>query len=332
MSVTIKDIARYCNVSIGTVDRAVNGRGGINPITKQRIMEAKALLGYKPHRIAQSLARGKSMSVGLICFDLTNNFIATLIDVIEHVAKRKGYYINLVLTHGDGKEERAGIDFLVEHMVDGIIVFPVGYGEEYADYIKNLSVPVVTIYNKLSDEIPFIGINAREAMRQAVRHMGGLGYERIILVNARLQEKMQNGNNVFTLLERQKGYLNGIAELNRQDAPAIVEGLDFERLDGYLREFGGYKTSILCICDMYALEVLEHCKANGLSVPEDVGLMGFDNMPTLKYVTPRIASVGYNVEEMAARAFDVLLKMMEMRPVDSGACCLDFTLEAGQSL
>ena len=108
--------------------------------------------------------------------------------------------------------------------------------------------------------------------------------------------------------------------------------MDFDALGERLDEYKCFRTAILCICDMHALEVLEYCKARGLRVPQDVGLMGFDNMPMLKYISPRIASVGYNVEDMATRAFDMLLNMIEGRPTDQIETCLDFTLEKGESL
>ena len=93
---TIKDIAKLCGVSEGTVDRAINDRAGINPETKKRIMEVVEQVNYKPDRIAQSLAKGKTRTLGLIFFDLNNDFIAALVDTIETIAKEKGYFISLV--------------------------------------------------------------------------------------------------------------------------------------------------------------------------------------------------------------------------------------------
>lgn len=332
LKVTIKDVAKACGVSDGTVDRALNNRPGISFETKQKIMEAVNKLNYRPDRIAQSLARGRTMSIGLVCFDLTNNFIANLVDVFESVAKKNGYFINLVLSHGNKKDEREGIDYLLERKVDGIVIFPVGYGVEYVHYIKNLRKPVVSIYNRISDDIPYVGIDARAAMKNAVEHIAGCGYGRIILINSTITDKVANDTNVYTLLERQKGYLEGIEELNlNSEGPLVIEGLDYERIDQLLKS-SPEKTAFLCICDMFALELLEHTKKNGLSVPGDVGIMGFDNVSTLKYVFPRIATVSYDVEAMGKRAFEILVDMIE----DNGTVEMDnrlsFNIIEGASL
>lgn len=315
-TVTIKEIAKICGVSEGTVDRAINNRTGISDATKKRIMEVVRKENYKPDRIAQSLAKGKTMSIGLVCFDLYNNFIANLVDTIESVAKENDYFINLVLSHGDKESERKGIEYLAERRVDGIIIFPVGYGEEYVNYLKGLHIPVVSIYNRISDTIPFVGMDARAAMKSAVEHIVEKHYEQIILINSSISYKMEQNINVDTLLERQKGYLEGIKNANvNPDGPAIVEGLDFEKIDQLIRQYHLKKTALLFICDMFALDALEHFKQNNISVPGHVGIMGFDNVSTLKYVTPRIATVSYEVETMAKKSFELLVKMLNGQAV-----------------
>jgi LacI family transcriptional regulator len=141
LKVTIKEIAKQCGVSEGTVDRAINGRPGIKESTRQHILEIANELKYSPNRVAQSLATGKTRSIGIICFDLYNNFFTTLIDIIEAEAKSKGYFVNLVLTHGDINKELDGVRYLAERRIDGIIIFPVGKSIKYIEYLKSLKIP-----------------------------------------------------------------------------------------------------------------------------------------------------------------------------------------------
>lgn len=331
-NLTIKEIAKICGVSEGTVDRAINNRTGISAETKKRIMEVVRRENYKPDRIAQSLAMGRTMSIGLVCFDLYNNFIANLVDIIESVAKENGYFINLVLSHGDKADERKGIEYLAERRVDGIIIFPVGYGREYEDYLKRLTIPIISIYNRISENFPFVGIDARAAMKSAVQHIAEKHYEQIILVNSSITSKMQQNTNVYTLLERQKGYLDGIKELNiNPDGPIIVEGLDFVTIDQLIRKYHSQKTALLCICDMFALDALQHFKLSNISVPGHVGIMGFDNVSTLKYVSPRLATVSYQVEVMAGMSFAFLMEMLNGQtvPVEK---LLNYKIIEGDSL
>ena len=307
---TIKDIAKLCGVSEGTVDRAINDRAGINPETKKRIMEVVEQVNYKPDRIAQSLAKGKTRTLGLIFFDLNNDFIAALVDTIETIAKEKGYFISLVLTHGIKEEEIKGINYLLERKVDGIIVFPVGKQADYQEL--KINIPVISIYNKISDEIPYVGVDAQSAMRDAIGYIADCQYERVMLVNSSITKKVKSGLNVYTLQERQKGYIEGIEKnnINEGEGPLIVEGLDFNRMDTLYRQGQGKRTAFLCICDVFALEVLTHFREQSLKVPEDVGIMGFDNMSIRKYVSPQLTTVGYHMSEMAQKIFVYLMEMI----------------------
>ena len=108
MKATIKDIAAYCHVSEGTVDRALNNRYGIGEKTKRRILEAASELNYQPNHAGRSLATGLTMTIGIVCFDLYNNFFPELIDTIESEAKQRGYFIHLILTHMEQPEGAPG--------------------------------------------------------------------------------------------------------------------------------------------------------------------------------------------------------------------------------
>ena len=140
MGVTIKDIAEHCRVSVGTVDRALNNRSGISEKTKNRILKAAEELNYHPNYMGQSLATGRTMTIGMVCFDLYNNFFPELIDTIERHAKEKGYFIYLILTHREFKLEKEGLQYLSERQVDGIILFPIGLSKEYIQALYDLKL------------------------------------------------------------------------------------------------------------------------------------------------------------------------------------------------
>ena len=133
-----------------------------------------------------------------------------------------------------------------------------------------------------------------------------------MLVNSSITKKVKSGLNVYTLQERQKGYIEGIEKnnINEGEGPLIVEGLDFNRMDTLYRQGQGKRTAFLCICDVFALEVLTHFREQSLKVPEDVGIMGFDNMSIRKYVSPQLTTVGYHMSEMAQKIFVYLMEMI----------------------
>lgn len=309
MKYTLEEIAQICGVSAGTVDRAVNNRSGIKPQTKEKIMKVVHEVGYKPNKIAQSLAMGRTKTIGIVCFDLKNNYFAELVNAVESIAKAKGYFIDLILTHGDFKMEREGIDYLDGRHVDGIILFSVCEAVKHAEYLKKLQIPVVTVYNKISDEFSFVGIHAQEAMEHAVEFIADKGYQRIIFLNAMISEKKRQHMNVYTLEERQKGYLSGLAKFDMHE-PLILEGLNEDALLSEIERCRPYKTAVLCINDMFAVKVLEICKKHQIAVPGELGIMGYDNIDMLRYISPRISSIEYDVNVLGECLFEELLRQM----------------------
>ncbi len=310
MSATIKDIARACNVSEGSVDRALNSRKGINEATKQRILQVANELRYKPNRVAQSLATGKTMTIGIICFDLQNNFFAELVDIVEAAAKEKEYFITLILTHGDLKKELDGIQYLASRKVDGLIIFPVGQGSEYIAQLKGLNVPVITIYNKISDDFVYIGVNEREIMCKATCRMVDKGYQQIIFNTVNITSKRKAGLNVYSLEQRLLGYLDGIKKTGVQKEPIILESKKID-IPFIIEKSKNMKTAILCNNDTYALGVMETCSKNGIRIPDQLGVMGFDNIDMLQYISPRLATVDYNEKNMGYKLFSVLYDLIQ---------------------
>lgn len=313
MNVTIKEIAKRCGVSEGSVDRALNGRYGIRESTRQRILEVAASLHYMPNRLAQSLATGRTKTIGIVCFDLHNNFFSQLVDIIEGEAKRNGYFIHLVLTHRDRTLEMEGITYLSERKVDGIVLFSVGKGEAHEAFLRDLRIPVLTIYNHVSDAFAHVGIDDRNAMRAAVRHIVSKGYERIVYITPEMKKQARAGANVHTLAERLQGYEEGLVEAGVGQRPVVIEGKAFGSIPTTGR--GHRKTAWLCACDTYALHALNHLRRAGVRVPEEMGVMGFDNIDMLAFVHPRLATVEYHIGDMGRQIFRSIHDLIEGKPV-----------------
>lgn len=304
----MKDIAKYCGVSEGTVDRALNDRFGIKDETKQRVLTAAKELRYTPNHIAKSLATGSTKTIGVVCFDLTNYFFASLIDIIEAEAKERGYFINLILTHGQAEQERKGIRYLAERKVDGIILFPVGKGTQYTAMLKSLATPIVTVYNRLPP-FPYVGVDGAQSMKESVCFLKKKGYETILFLTAQITKKKQQRDNVYLLEERQRGYVTGLQE-NGFHAPVVLEGRDEAAFLEQIALHAGSKTAVLCVADSLALWALEICHKNSISVPGQLGIMGYDNADVLQYVTPRLSSVSYDVHRLGKDLLSVLFAGM----------------------
>jgi LacI family transcriptional regulator len=246
------------------------------------------------------------MTLGIVVFDLDNRFFAQLVNAIERAAKESGYFVYLTHSHHELSQEQDCLEHL-SSLVDGILLVPTNKGPDFVRFIHGLHVPVVTIGNRISPKVPFAGIQDREAMRRAVHLVARKGYRRVVYVSPPLSYKGKE--NIYEVEER----LEGMREAAREtDIPTVIlrdkvfSGALAELLPA-LRE----RTAIMCSSDIYALQCLELVRSWGLRVPEDVGLIGFDDIDILKYVRPALTTISYPIHEMATQAFALIKRLME---------------------
>lgn len=327
MGITIKEIALKCGVSVGTVDRALNNRTGISPKTKQKILQVAQELNYKPNFLAHSLAKGKTMTLGIVLFDLKNYLFTQLLQAMENKAKEQGYYIQLVLTNKELQTEKEAILHLVNRQVDGIILFTVNKGREYIHFLEELHTPIVTIGNYLSSQWQHIGINEREAMKEAASFVFQQGYEQIIYICPPFANQLDS--NMYTLEQRWLGLLDAHQDFQKEKKPLLLKANNYcQRLEQLLplKE----KSAIICISDLLALEVLNYLSAQSIHVPNDIGIMGFDNLHILKFITPQLTTVNYPAKEMGEHAVDAIIAAITGN--DRNLKSLTHTIIKGQSL
>lgn len=328
MTITTKEIAAICGVSIGTVDRALHDRAGIKAETKEKILKVAKELGYRPHLLARSLRQGKTMTIGVVVFDLDNQFFSQLVTAIEAKAWELGYFVYLTMTDGDPKEEMEYLDSLSGLKVDGIIIFPVNGGMKFAQFLKSLKTPIVTIGNRVAKTFPFIGMRDKQAIKDAVTYIAARGYRHIIYVSPPLAYK--GTKNIYSVEERLAGYREGLKETPSLHKPVVIREKTYLKLldEILLHE---RRTAILCSSDIYALEILNYLRTKGLNVPENVGLMGFDNINVLKYVTPSLATIAYPIKKMGIKAVDCLMSQINSETF-SNIELLDYEIIEGTSI
>lgn len=309
ISATMKDIALACGVSEGTVDRALNGRSGIKQETKERIIKVAKELGFRPNHMASCLARGSSKTIGVVCASLGNPFFASFIEAIERTAYEKGYYLNLILTHGSLEKEMEGINYLAGRQVDGLIMIPLGTGEAYEQALLGLHIPIVTVYNRISDKFTHVDVDGRLIMKDAVSRMVQKGYRRILYLDAGYGAPHNANKNRYSLNQRRQGYLDGMRQENLGE-PCIRVDYEWEPIARFVQEGDG-KPAVLCPFDAVAIHVLDLMKQHGILVPEQVGIMGFDNISILDSISPRLASVDCEITGLGQKAFQALLMGIE---------------------
>ena len=284
--ITTTQLARICGVSQGTVDRALHGREGISEKTKARILETAREYDYIPG--IKGHGENNSMLIGVVLFDLYNEYFSKLAMSIVNAAKASGYSVIFQFSVKDIRSERAALEYFDYIGVDGIILFSVGSdSEEYANYLRSLKKPLVIIGNRMLD-LPFIGIDDTAAMRELTEKYAAHVPDGDIIYYAPVLKERLNASNAQVL--RLQGFKEAMAALGRGYRIATVES--------ELTDFGG----IVCATDYYAMKALKH-----LGYPEGITVAGFDNVSFLRNITSSVLTVEYSTDKVAKECLNYIL-------------------------
>ncbi|MFC5649161.1 LacI family DNA-binding transcriptional regulator [Paenibacillus solisilvae] len=312
MKVTSKQIAEICGVTRGTVDRALNNRPGISAETRQKIMKVAEELGYRPHFLAQSLVKGETKTLGIVLFDIHNRIFSQLFHSFEAEARKQGYFIYLVLSNKDKELEIEYINSLLDRKVDGIALSPINKGTKFESFLNRSNVPILSFGNRLSARFPFVWIDDKQAIKEAVSHIVSRGYRTFIYVSPPLRNKGKE--NIYVPEQRHKGFLEACKALTDIRYHVITDRdylMTIKRLVNEAED----KPAILCSSDIYALDILRFLKTHKIRVPEHVGVMGFDNIDILNYVNPPLTTIDFNVDEIGRRSAELLIENIKGKDI-----------------
>ena len=202
-------------------------------------------------------------------------------------------------------------------------------GEEYKKFIESLNIPVVTIDNKIADKIPFVTVNGRSAISKAVCEIAESGYEKVIFVCPPLAEK--NLENIYVHEERTAGFKEAVKKIHGLEY-VIIGNWDYQKQAKKELEKSEKKTAFLCTGDMFALNLIRMFEKNGKRAGQDYGIMGYDNIDFLEYVTPRLTTIDNHVEKVAEEAFNLLLQLMENKNVAETERILETVTVQGETI
>lgn len=281
---TTAQLAEICNTSQGTVDRALHNRSGVSPKTKARILRVAQEYGYRPSGEPVKL-------IGIIVFDLYNDYFSELVMCLEAVCREAGYSAVVMFSGKDKAEEKKCLERLFFMGVDGIVLCPVNRGEEFSAYLQSFAVPVVTIGNRV-EGISFAGIRDKDAMAAAAEHILDAGYKHIVYYSPVLFRGRDT--NISAQEDRLAGFQKAIAG---RDVTYAVAGSPEE-----LAGIPGEASAILCSTDYYALQLIFSGKARGW------GIMGIDNIRSVDYYHVRLDTIGHDSMRVARYAIENILQ------------------------
>jgi LacI family transcriptional regulator len=294
MTVTLNDVARRAGVSKSTVSNVVRGAAPVAPSTRRRVEGAISELGYHPNEVARALKQRFTQTLGLVITDTVNPFAASLAQAVVRRARRDGFAVLIADTDGDPQIEAAQVRALVARRVDGVIFAALTEGSTNLGDLLDREVPTVlaSFGGGLDRRAGAIDIDEEEAMDTVVQYLADLGHERIAFARQHAREAdVDRRPNAFSKAMRKRN----LQEVSLEDAP----------------------TAICCMNDGVAIDLMDSLERSGRRVPEDVSVVGFDDVPLASHHRIRLTTVRQDAAMIGARAAGMLLSAVaEGRPVE----------------
>ena len=309
--VTMRDVAKQASVSVATVSHVINGTRFVDPQTVDRVRHAIDDLGYRPNILARGLRRNETSTIGMVVPDNFNPFFAEVVRSIEDVGFESGY--NVILCNSDGSEakEIAYVETLLSKQVDGLVFIASGRSTEALKIISQAKLPCVVVDREVGDlTMDQVLINNTQGGYLAAQYLAQLGHRRIGYIA---------GPRLFSLSARRiTGFQQALAEVGIQFPDDYIVQGDFNYRGGEegMRELLRRNldlTAVFASNDRMAIGCLNVLLRAGLRVPEDVSLMGYDDIPQTTAMFPALTTVAQPKAEMGRTSVSLLLERIRLR-------------------
>jgi DNA-binding LacI/PurR family transcriptional regulator len=311
MTISIKDIAKEMNISFSTVSRALNNSPRIKSETREQIQRKATEMGYLPSAVARSLVTRRTNTIGVVVTQITDLFFAEVIQGIEETALNYGY--NVILTNSDGipEHELAAIQNLRERRVDGIILVAACASKESKEQLfssPGVATPIVIINNVHQEHVGYsVETDNAGGGQIATQHLLDLGHRRIAYI--------AGPDNEWDGVERQEGYEQTLRAAGLSIDPALI-------VRGSNRPEGGMAamqqllalpsppTAVFCYNDATALGAMRAAHTAGRRIPEDISVVGFDDIALASFFEPPLTTIAQAKQEMGSKAMQLVLDLL----------------------
>ncbi len=309
----IRDVAKAAGVSVATISRVLNHPDTVSEETKKHVQEVMESLNYKPNSLARGLALNRSHTIALIVSDILNPKYMEIAKGVEDVAHSKGYNILLCNTEGSLEKEKEYIEIMSNRMVDGIILSNTRIDSKEIYNITQKKIPVVSIGKTVKDLFN-VYIDDEEGAYEATKHLIDIGYKDIGFISGPMN---QNENK-----EKKKGYEKAIAEAELKIVKGYIQEGESNLNGGYITAKRLIKKhpnirAIFIANDLMAISALDAIKSEGLRIPEDIAIVGFDNIAMSALVEPKLTTISQPIYKMGLMASRMLLEQIETPEEDS---------------
>lgn len=319
---TIKDLAAKVGVSVATVSNVLNDKPNVGAAVRQKVLRAAKQLGYRPHRAAQAMRKGRTRAIGLVLPDLTNPFFPQLAQAVENTARSLGLLVCLIDSQGGAAGESDGLILLAQHGVDGIIWCPVG--QHVPAPLRALDRPVVLI-DRPRPGFAAVHSNYRMGGQLLAQYALQQGHTRIGLLSG--------PSNLESAQQRRNGFVRAFPR-RLEVAWEVRVGFDGiltrEARDTLLRRQRA--TLIVAGNDLIAINAIHFLAEHHVKVPDDVSVTGFDDISWARIVSPRLTTIAQPLAAIGTRAVALLQERMAGATIPSRATVFDVALVERESV
>jgi LacI family transcriptional regulator len=305
---TIHDVAAAAGISYGTVSRVINDAPHVKPETRQRVREAMVRLGYVVDRRARSLAGGRAHMLAVLVPDLGTGYIGEIIRGIDTEVELSQYDLLLYTTHRQAAKESSYIASIARGMADGLVLVLPSDLQAMVGYLRQVKFPFVLVdYQGVEEQVPAVCATNWQGAYNATEYLIELGHRRIGFITGDME--------MAAARNRLAGYQAALRTQHLLSEPELIRGGQFHYSDGYtatlaLLALPNPPTAIFASNDDMALGSMDALRGQGLRVPGDISVVGFDGIPQAALVHPALTTVSQPLAKMGRVATQMLLDLM----------------------
>ncbi|MBQ7678409.1 MAG: LacI family DNA-binding transcriptional regulator [Butyrivibrio sp.] len=303
-NVTIKDVAKEAGVAVETVSRVLNNRGYISQQMKDRVYEAMNRIGYTPNAFAQGLSRGKMNCIALIVPHITHPYFATVIDHLEREAEKRGQHIIIYNSNGDEQKEEYLLRLCQNSLVSGVLLFSADIS---ADALKNLQLPIVVVERTGMANSVNIQCDNRLGGELAACYLLDKGCRDLLVLGTLNNEDMPGDSRdeeFIRICTAEHAQVHRYQASTRQYITMDYHACINQALDEHPSCDGIFATS-----DLIAAQVIQECSRRGRRIPQDLRLVGFDDVPLAQLLTPTLTTIRQPIDRIVSTALDAIERL-----------------------
>src|SRR5947209_2946873 len=313
----IREIAKRAKVSTATVSRTINRVPTVDPALAKRVLKVVEDMGYYPNSQARALVSGRTRIFGLIVSEITNPFFPEIVQAFENIAVQNNYEILLTSTIHDPKRMESAVRRMIERRVEGVAILTFGMEEALLDTLRFRKVPLVFV--DVAPSLPRVSnikIDYQRGIHQAVQHLASLRHERIAFIFGPLALK--------SAVMRKNAFISAVKELGLSVEPRLLVEGDHTMEGGMkalqkVASIAPMPTAVMCSNDVTAIGVMRQAFERGISIPQQLSVIGFDDVHLAQFMTPPLTTIRMSQSGIAELAFKALLNDVERKtPSENG--------------